>query len=96
MALLVGLIRLVTRPQGNQRVTGWDDCLVALSWVLAFPLTITAGFLYKLGIGYDVWVFSRSQLSRFLLVMYVESYSYVLATGIVKIAVLVRISPSAT
>lgn len=74
----------------SQSLTGgWDDALVVASWLLAFPLTITAGYLSKLGIGKDIWDFPLDKLTEFLLVIYIETLIYVVAAGITKIALLV-------
>ena len=96
LALMMVIIRLLTRTLGSQRLTGWDDCLVVLAWALAFPLTITAGFFYRFGIGHDVWTFSQDQLSDFLLIAYIEALIYIVATGVAKIAVVVRTSSRST
>lgn len=84
------VIRVASRQMRSQSLTGgWDDALVVASWLLAFPLTVTAGYLSYLGIGKDMWNFPMDNLTEFLLVIYVETIVYVVAAGITKIALLV-------
>lgn len=88
------IIRVASRQMRNQSLTrSWDDALVVLSWLLAFPLTVTAGYFSNLGIGKDIWNFPLDKLTEFFLMIYVESLIYMVATGAVKIALLV--SPTA-
>lgn len=84
------VIRLLSRQMGSQSLTGGgDDALVVVSWLLAFPLAVLAGYLSDLGIGKDIWDFPLDNLDQFFLLIYIETLIYVVATGVVKIAVVV-------
>lgn len=90
-ALVMVVIRVASHQMRSQSLTGgWDDALVVASWLFAFPLAITAGYLSKLGIGKDIWNFPLDNLTEFLLVIYVEALVYIFAVGVTKIALLVR------
>jgi hypothetical protein len=97
VALMMVIIRLISRQIGAQNFTsGWDDCLVVVSWLLAFPLTITAGYLSNLGIGRDIWNFPLDKLTDLFLFIYIESLVYIVATGVTKLAFVVSKIPQRT
>lgn len=57
--------------------------------VPCLPTHSHGGYLAKLGIGKDIWNFPPENLDDFLFFVYIETLVYVVAIGVVKIAILV-------
>lgn len=99
VALIFLTIRVLVRIVGNRELFGWDDGIIIVAWLAGVPLAVFDVYFYLNGLGKDIWRVSFDQLDRMLMFFYYGEVAYLMATVLVKIALLLfflRIFPSRT
>jgi hypothetical protein len=88
VSLIMVILRIIARRPGATDAYGWDDTIIIIAFLFAFPLAIIQYELGRHGLGRDIWMVSFPDITEVLKLFYLAEVFYLASTVLTKISIL--------
>jgi hypothetical protein len=88
VSLIMVILRIIARRPGVTDAYGWDDTIIIIAFLFAFPLAVLQVELGRHGLGKDIWTVSFPNITEVLKLFYLAEVFYLAATILTKISIL--------
>jgi hypothetical protein len=77
VSLVFVILRLIVRNPTKSELSGWDDVIITVAWLAVLPLSVLDVFLYKHGLGKDIWRVPFDDITQLLKYFWAGEMPYV-------------------
>ncbi|KAL5405560.1 hypothetical protein PMIN03_008355 [Paraphaeosphaeria minitans] len=88
VAIVMVIMRLVSRGLSRDRTLGWDDLLIGVSGLCSFLQNVPVYVAGHFGFGKDMWVIPPDNITASLKWLYVAYFAYQLVEGFTQLSIL--------